>query len=227
MNRGRTITFKYKHFKYDDNIKNLLSITLTSKDEQELKKIYNNYQALDVRRGYEYIIKDLYIFIEKRHISTTDIANIYDVGNRTVQLWLKELGINRTQKEAQKIAVTKRDYKSMKRPLKKNTLIENDDSQLHEAITGINVKYQLNKLLIQKLKSYEIIVGITSLGISNSKTVIPVIILKGTRISKFIIETRENVVEPEKNERYRLLQLNDKNKLDDVVDQIIEEVKGI
>lgn len=115
MTRGRTITFKYKHFKYDDNIKKQLSIPLNAKDEIELMKVYNNYESLDVRRGYEYIIKDLYILVEKRNISTTDIANIYDVGVRTVQIWLKELGLSRTLKEAQKIAVKKRSSKSIKK----------------------------------------------------------------------------------------------------------------
>jgi hypothetical protein len=232
MNRGRTITFKYKHFKYDNNIEKLLSVALTPKDEQELKKIYNNYEALDVRRGYEYIIKDLYIFIEKRYISTTDIANIYGVGNRTVQLWLKELGINRTQKEAQKIAVTKRDYKSMKRPSKKTVISETYDSQLAEVMTVINIKYELNKLLIQELKNYEIIVGITSLGIINAEIGIPVIIIKGSHINKFIVKTEENNLQLgentlNKNKSYKLLQLSDKNKLTSIVKQIVEEVKGI
>lgn len=232
MNRGRTITFKYKHFEYDTNIENLLSVILTSKDEQELKKIHDNYKALDIRRGYEYIIKDLYILIEKSHISTTDIAAIYGIGNRTVQLWLKELGINRTQKEAQKIAVTKRDYKSMNRPFKKTMLNKNYDSQLAEAMVEINIKYELNKLLIQKLKNCEIIVGVTSLGITNAETSIPIIIIKGLHINKFIVEMENSTMHLGKNmlgknKGYKLLQLNDKNKLPSIVEQIIEGLKGI
>ena len=111
MIRGRTITFKYKHFKYqDNNIEKMLSINLTPKDEQELNKIYTKYSSLGIRRGYEYIIKDLYILVIKNSISTTDIARIYGIGVRTVQIWLKELNLNRTLKEAQKIAVIKREY---------------------------------------------------------------------------------------------------------------------
>lgn len=241
MNRGRTITFKYKHFEYDDNIKSLLSVNLTSKDEQELKKIYNNYKALDIRRGYEYIIRDLYILIAKRCISTTDIANIYGVGTRTIQLWLKEIGLNRSQKEAQKIAVTKRDYKAIKQSFKKNMFNKVMDSQSVNSITGNNIKYKLNTLLIEKFSSYEVIVGISSLGITNEDTHIPVIIMSGSKINKFIIQiltpeigqadqaTRDKTMIINKN--YKLLKLNTKddseNGLIDIVNEIIKEVKGI
>lgn len=222
MARGRTITFKYKHFQYNEHVKKLLSTDLNSKDEMELKKIYNNYESLQIHRGYEYIIKDLYILMIKRNISTTDIANIYGVGPRTIQIWLKELGLNRTQKEAQKIAVTKRDYKSIK---KGNVM----STQLPGCSRENNVRYELNMLLEQELKKYEVIIGVTALGISDFETDIPIIILKSLTMSKFLIEIEKH--SHRKNNRtkgYTILTLsNEEDALKKVVAQILKEVKGI
>ncbi|AKN30668.1 hypothetical protein Ccar_07420 [Clostridium carboxidivorans P7] len=222
MARGRTITFKYKHFEYDEHVKKLLSIDLNSKDEMEIKKIYNNYESLNVHRGYEYIIKDLYILMIKRNISTTDIANIYDVGPRTIQIWLKELGLNRTQKEAQKIAVTKRDYKSIK---KGSTM----PTQLLSCSHENNIRYKLNMFLEQELNKYEIIIGVTALGISDFETDIPVIILKSLSMSKFLIEIEKHSHSNNSRAKgYTILTLsNEEDALKKVVAQILKEVKGI
>ncbi|AWI05185.1 hypothetical protein [Clostridium drakei] len=222
MARGRTITFKYKHFQYDDHVKKLLSTDLNSKDEMELKKIYNNYESLQIHRGYEYIIKDLYILMIKRNISTTDIANIYAVGPRTIQIWLKELGLNRTQKEAQKIAVTKRDYESMK---KGNVM----PTQLPGRSRENNIRYELNMLLEQELKKYEVIIGVTALGISDFETDIPIIILKSLTMSKFLIEIEKHSHRKNnKTKGYTILTLsNEKDALKKAVAQILKEVKGI
>ncbi|AKA68581.1 hypothetical protein [Clostridium scatologenes] len=222
MVRGRTITFKYKHFQYDEHVKKLLSTDLNSKDEMELKKIYNNYESLQIHRGYEYIIKDLYILMIKRNISTTDIANIYGVGPRTIQIWLKELGLNRTQKEAQKIAVTKRDYKS----IKKGRVVPD---QLPSCSLENDVRYQLNILLEQELKKYEVIIGVTALGISDFETDIPIIILKSLTMSKFLIEIGKHSHHKNNTTKgYTILTLdNEENALKKIVAQILKEVKGI
>ncbi|WP_185651293.1 hypothetical protein [Clostridium sp. DJ247] len=257
MTRGRTITFKYKHFKYDDNnIKKMLSVNLPPKDEQELNKIYNQYESLGVRRGYEYIIKDLYILVIKNSISTTDIAKIYDVGVRTVQIWLKELGLNRTPKEAQEIAVTKRDYKTIRSSFKRTMLDRMFDTQLNGSKVENYIRHQLNLLLTEKLKEYEVIVGINTLGIINMETDIPIIIIKDKSIIKFILEvdgyithdTNKGIKRDEKksalakSKGYKLLRLDTKaysskddiiyksdlqNKLVNLIDEIIKEAEGI
>lgn len=188
MVRGRSKTFKYKYYEYDKQTKELLSVELTNKDEEELRNIYDNYHSLGVNRGYEYIIKDLYILTEKRNISTFDIANIYDVGVRSVQIWLKELGLNRDRKEAQKIAVAKRDYKEIKRTFKNTMLTRYSETQLTGSNIENYIRYKLNSILIEVLPEYEIITGINTLGIMNLEADIPIIIIKDNYIYKFIVE---------------------------------------
>lgn len=109
MSKGRTKTFKYKNFIYTEDIKNLLSIELTAKDLEKLEKINNHFKKMSVERGYHYIINDLYILVEKHNLTSSQLAEIYLVGVRTIQIWLKELGLNRSLKKAHKV-------------LKKNTL---------------------------------------------------------------------------------------------------------
>lgn len=242
MTRGRTITFRYKHFKYDDNINKMLSISLTPKDEERLIKIYNNYESLGIRRGYEYIIKDLYILLEKYSVSTTDIAKIYDVGIRTVQIWLKELGLNRTLKEAQQIAVTKRDYKTVKSPSKG---IAASKIEVKDKVRNY-ITVELNRLLAERFNNYEVIVGIDALGVINSKRAIPIIVAKNTVFKKFLIDFVElegNEEELDKTKKvtaekmgYKLLlvkhqNLNDEKEIDhklmNLFNEITRELEGI
>lgn len=99
---SNTKSYKYKNFKYEISIKNLLSIDLTPNDKKKLHKIYSNYYSLNSYRSYEFIIDDLYILIEKHKLLTSDLANIYNVSIRNIQIWLKELGLNRSLKKAKK-----------------------------------------------------------------------------------------------------------------------------
>jgi integrase/recombinase XerD len=103
MSTGRTKTYKYKDFLYTSDVKNLLVVELSSKDKKKLHSVYSNYYDLGVERGYEYIIEDLFKLAEIHKLSTSQLAEIYDTGVRNVQIWLKELGINRSIKKAQKI----------------------------------------------------------------------------------------------------------------------------
>lgn len=104
MNNTRNITYKYKDFNYSTEVKELLLVSLTPTDRKKLNKIYNNYYALNVQRGYEYIIEDIYKLVEKQKLTTEQIALVYQVGIRTIQIWLKELGLNRTTENSKKIA---------------------------------------------------------------------------------------------------------------------------
>ncbi|MBE6047668.1 MAG: tyrosine recombinase XerC [Clostridium sp.] len=96
-------TNKYKDFKYSDSILELLEIELSVADRKRLDKIYSNYEKLENKGSYEDIIEDLYILSYKRKLSTSEIAKIYGVSTRSIQKWLKDLGLNRNLKAAAKI----------------------------------------------------------------------------------------------------------------------------
>ncbi|MBD7911547.1 tyrosine recombinase XerC [Clostridium sp. Sa3CVN1] len=103
MNKARNKTFKYKNYEYPEEILSLFEVDLNNADRKRLHKVYSNFYDLEAERGYEYIIEDLYILSYKHKLSTSELANIYGVGVRTIQIWLKELGLNRDLKTASKI----------------------------------------------------------------------------------------------------------------------------
>ena len=104
MTLKRTSNNNYSDFTYTSEVKKLLDITLNKRDDNKLKKIYTNFYELESSRSYEPIIKDLYILAEKHHLTTKQLSNIYNIGVRSIQKWLKELGINRSISKAHKIS---------------------------------------------------------------------------------------------------------------------------
>lgn len=100
----KTRNNKYKNLNYNEEIENLLQITLSSADKKKLHKVYSNYYSLDSNRVYEEFIDDLYILVKKRNLTTEQLSKIYNVNIRVIQQWLKELGLNRSIKEAKKLA---------------------------------------------------------------------------------------------------------------------------
>lgn len=141
MSTGRTKTYKYKDFCYTNDVKRLLSIELSNKDKKKLHSVYSNYYNLDAERGYEFIIEDLFKLAEVHKLSTSQIAQIYDTGIRNVQIWLKELGINRSIKKAQKI-----NKKISKVNLELNS-VENSNSNTN----SIQSKYGIEQVQIKNL----------------------------------------------------------------------------
>lgn len=141
MSTGRTKTYKYKDFCYTNDVKRLLSIELSNKDKKKLHSVYSNYYNLDAERGYEFIIEDLFKLAEVHKLSTSQIAQIYDTGIRNVQIWLKELGINRSIKKAQKI-----NKKNSKVNLELNS-VENSNSNTN----SIQSKYGIEQVRIKNL----------------------------------------------------------------------------
>lgn len=141
MSTGRTKTYKYKDFCYTNDVKRLLSIELSNKDKKKLHSVYSNYYNLDAERGYEFIIEDLFKLAEVHKLSTSQIAQIYDTGIRNVQIWLKELGINRSIKKAQKI-----NKKNSKVNLELNS-VENSNSNTNL----IQSKYGIEQVQIKNL----------------------------------------------------------------------------
>jgi site-specific recombinase XerD len=97
MSKGRPKTLKYKNYNYNEDMTALVNAPLSAEDVKSIKYLKDTYLSLGVSRGYEYIIKDLYVLSVKHKISTKDLSTIYNVNVRTVQLWLKELGLNRVQ----------------------------------------------------------------------------------------------------------------------------------
>lgn len=141
MSTGRTKTYKYKDFCYTNDVKRLLSIELSNKDKKKLHSVYSNYYNLDAERGYEFIIEDLFKLAEVHKLSTSQIAQIYDTGIRNVQIWLKELGINRSIKKAQKI-----NKKNSKVNLELNS-VGNSNSNTN----SIQSKYGIEQVQIKNL----------------------------------------------------------------------------
>lgn len=98
----QTKGFKYKNFQYPEDVIKLLEINLNANDLKKLKKIQENFKSLNIERGYEYIIKDLFILKEKYDLSTKDLSHIYNLNIRTIQIWLKELGLNKRKNKSKK-----------------------------------------------------------------------------------------------------------------------------
>lgn len=100
----RTSNNNYYDFAYTSEVNKLLKVPLTTRDESKLKKVYANFHDLEAPRSYEPIIKDLYILTEKHHLTTKQLSEIYQIGVRSIQKWLKELGLNRSIAKAHKVS---------------------------------------------------------------------------------------------------------------------------
>lgn len=103
MKKTRNRTLKYKNYEYPEEILPLFEVNLTNADRKRIHNVYSNYYALNSERGYEFIIEDLYILAYKNKLTTTQLGKIYNVTPRAVQIWLKELGLNRDLKTASKL----------------------------------------------------------------------------------------------------------------------------
>ena len=86
---------QFENFKYSQEIKELLNINLSNDDLNNLDHIYNYYDSKNIQRDYEDLIEDIYIFIFKRNLSITQLAEIYKVNQRIIKRWLKELGMDK------------------------------------------------------------------------------------------------------------------------------------
>lgn len=168
MATGRTKTFKYQNFNYSDEINVLLAVDLTAKDIEKINKIYDHFNSLGVTRGYEYIIKDLYILVEKHHLTSTQLAEIYLVGVRTIQIWLKELGLNRTLKKAHK-ATQKNTIK--RKNMDNSILAARNMNNSNKSSFGIQIeeKSELPPLVVDFLNYLETIKGKSKNTISGYK----------------------------------------------------------
>lgn len=162
--RGRTKTFKYKNYQYSDEIKNLIAIPLSDEDKNNINVIKNNFKLLERKRGYEYIIEDLYILVVKHSFTSTQLAKIYCLNVRSIQIWLKELGLNRTLKEA-KIAYNESNIYDDDTLINENQIIKINNLK-HKPV---NYSSDLPQLVIDFLNYLETIKGKSPNTISGYK----------------------------------------------------------
>ncbi|PWX66859.1 tyrosine recombinase XerC [Clostridium perfringens] len=116
---------QFENFKYSQEIKELLNINLSNNDLNNLDHIYNYYDSQNIQRDYEDLIEDIYIFIFKRNLSITQLAEIYKVNQRIIKRWLKELGMDKLlEVEKGSDSVEKSNFKNNKSDelLEKNKL---------------------------------------------------------------------------------------------------------
>ncbi|MDH5074944.1 tyrosine recombinase XerC [Clostridium perfringens] len=116
---------QFENFKYSQEIKELLNINLSNDDLNNLDHIYNYYDSQNIQRDYEDLIEDIYIFIFKRKLSITQLAEIYKVNQRIIKRWLKELGMDKLlEVEKGGDSVEKSNFKNSKQDelLEKNKL---------------------------------------------------------------------------------------------------------
>ena len=93
--KWKRTTLKYKYIEYPKHIKELLGKSLNKNDEKALHKIYTNYKTLGVSRGYEHIIKDLYLLFRKYKFSVKELAEIYDLSPNTMRIYIRELKLRK------------------------------------------------------------------------------------------------------------------------------------
>ena len=132
-----TKSYKYENYDYSPEIKLLLNITLTSIDKKRIHNLYTTYYNLNSYRPYEFIIDDLYIFVEKQKLTTEQISNIYNAGLRTIQIWLKELGLNRTLKKARKLSI--KNNSKLTTNIYNNSKTSTDERFIIESIETVNL----------------------------------------------------------------------------------------
>lgn len=116
---------QFENFKYSQENKELLNINLSNDDLNNLDHIYNYYDSQNIQRDYEDLIEDIYIFIFKRNLSITQLAEIYKVNQRIIKRWLKELGMDKLlEVEKGAHSVEKSNFKNNKSDelLEKNKL---------------------------------------------------------------------------------------------------------
>lgn len=175
---------KYEFVQYSDQDQQILDNTnFTIKEVQKINSIKTKLK----NKSYSPAIEELCKF-HKNSYSTSDLAEIYKVSTRQIQRIFKELGINRNQSEAQQIAQSKIDYDSMKKIYNKTMLERLTDTELSASSLDQNIRYQIYSLLKSALPNCEIIVGISSMEISNFEINVPIIIINKNSLYKYIIE---------------------------------------
>lgn len=156
-------------------------------NETDLKFI-KEAEGKTSRKKFKKNLDNVYKLMFKKDYSTSDIAEMFGVGIRTVQIYLKEVEWNRDRREAQRIAAKKRDYTAIRKTLKKTM----SERYICNHLFGSKVENYIRQLLDIKLgeafKGLEIIVGVNTMNITEYEVDIPIIIFKGDNCFKFAIQ---------------------------------------
>lgn len=87
----KKLEYKYYNYQYVDEIKELLGVEINKVNENRLKSIEEDFDFKNIDRAYSFIIRDLFILYYINNFSTSQLAIVYNIGIRSIQLWLKEL----------------------------------------------------------------------------------------------------------------------------------------
>lgn len=131
------------------------------------------------------VIDDIYK-LYKLEFSTHDIAKIYDKSLRAIQQLFKKIGLNRSRKEAQRIAVNNRDYVKIRKTFKKTM----KDRFVENQLFGTNIEQVARAELMCELNDIldaEIIVGMNTM-LYCGEIDIPIIIIKNNITHKYGVE---------------------------------------
>lgn len=137
----KTKVSKYKDYKYDEDIQKILNIKLSDKEKKKLQEICESFKKRSLNRNYECLIPDLFIFCEKYKLSTKELADIYNVSLRTIQTWLKELGLNKSKSKTKKLKNNKKEKVTISEPK-----IENKNNFIEDSYDFFNnTQYQFSQ----------------------------------------------------------------------------------
>ncbi|MGV2641655.1 tyrosine-type recombinase/integrase [Clostridium perfringens] len=157
---------QFENFKYSQEIKELLNINLSNDDLNNLDHIYNYYDSQNIQRDYEDLIEDIYIFIFKRNLSITQLAEIYKVNQRIIKRWLKELGMDKIlEVEKGAHSVEKSNFKNSKQDefLEKNKLkfdFLEKSKHLKRVIEFLNYLENVKGKSLNTVKGYSVDLGL-------------------------------------------------------------------
>lgn len=143
-----------------------------------IKEILQKHCALPV-------IDDIYK-LYKLEFSTHEIARIYDKTPRAIQQLFKKIGLNRSRKEAQKIAAKNRDYVEIRKTFKKTM----KDRFVENQLFGTNIEQVVRAELMCELNDIlnaEVIIGMNTM-LYCGEIDIPIIIIKNNITHKYGVE---------------------------------------
>jgi hypothetical protein len=173
-----------KYYKdYSDDVKKIINDTTLSPNENDKLK-----ECMAIMKPY---LKDVFEDMYKLYVndlSCNEIGNVYGKNERTIQYIFKDLGLEREPKDAQRIAVKKRDYISIRKSYKKTMLDRLIKTQLSGSTVEDLARHKISQILGKELfGKYEVIVGINTMT-SVGELDIPVIIANDINTYKFGIE---------------------------------------
>ena len=101
---------KYSNLKYSTNINKLLKHELSPEEQIRLNEIYTTYENKKLNKSYEGIIGDLFVLFEINSLSTKQLSEIYSVSIRSIQIWIKELGLKKKSTKIKEISTNKKPH---------------------------------------------------------------------------------------------------------------------